>query len=180
MPRYVALLRGVNVGGRNKVPMAELRLLVESLGCTGVATVIQSGNVVFTARRPVRSERLQDAIAGRFGVRTPVILRTASEVVAVAEHPLFPDLDPATVHVGFLAESPTVEAATAVETTAAAVEGASFGTERFALDGTEVYLHLPGGMARARLPSHLERHLGVPLTIRNWATVTKLADLAGR
>jgi uncharacterized protein (DUF1697 family) len=173
MPRYVGLLRGINVGGKHSVPMAELRLVFESLACSEVATLIQSGNVVFRSAQPLRPEAVERALATRFGFDIPVVLRAASEMAGIVGANPFGAAEPTHLHVGFLAQKPT----------ASAVSGFDAGEylpEEFVLRGREVYFHLPNGMGRAKLPARLDRHLKISITIRNWNTVQKLVELAGR
>jgi uncharacterized protein (DUF1697 family) len=170
VPTYAALLRGVNVGGKNKVAMAELRTLVESLGHTDVSTVIQSGNVVFTAAKSTTPKTLEAAVAKQFGIKITVVLRTAAELKRVLKANPFSGVDPSKVHVGFMAAKPT---ATAV----AKLDAERFEPEQFAVRGRDLYLHLPNGMGRAKLPAYLDRELKIPTTVRNWNTVTKLVDL---
>ena len=170
MPTTVALLRAVNVGGR-KLPMADLRALVESLGFSDVRTYIQSGNVVFTSPRAPKAELLEAAIEERFGLAVDVILRSSAQLErALAQDP-FPDADRARVHVGFMASKPGAAVVAGIDTD-------SFAPEAFAVVGTELYLHLPNGMGRTKLPDYVLRRLKVPTTLRNWRTVTQLAELA--
>jgi uncharacterized protein (DUF1697 family) len=170
MVTVVALLRGVNVGGR-KLPMAELRELVESLGYDDVRTYIQSGNLLFRAAKRPRAAELEAAIEERFGLGVDVILRTPANLAAVARRDPFPRAERAKLHVGFMAAKP---AASLV----AALDGEPFLPDEFAVVGTELYLHLPGGMARTKLPDYVLRRLKVPTTVRNWNTVTKLVELS--
>jgi uncharacterized protein (DUF1697 family) len=171
MPRYIGLLRGINVGGKNMVPMAQLRTLFESLGHTGVSTFIQSGNIVFTTRGSISSESLETAIAGRFGIAITVVLRTPDELKRVVEANPFAHVDPSKVHVGFLARKPSAAAV-------AGLDAERFRPEEFAVRGSDLYLHLPNGMGRTKLPAYLDRQLKIPTTIRNWNTATKLLGLA--
>jgi uncharacterized protein (DUF1697 family) len=168
---YVALLRGVNVGGHGRVPMKELRDLFESIGLEDVRTLIQSGNVIFRADKKPAAITLQEAIAKRFQVTTPVVLRTSSEFAEIIRNVPFADADPAFLHVGFL-----VTALSAPEL--AALEVAQFAPERFAASGTEVYLYLPRGMGNSKLASFVTRKLDRSMTIRNWKTVNALAELS--
>ena len=168
MPRYVGLLRGVNLGGANKVSMAELRALFESLGHTEVSTFIQSGNVLFTSAKPVTPRPLEAAIGKRFGIDTAVMLRTPRQLKGVVTHNPFPKADPSHLHVGFLARKATV----------AKLDAERFRPEEFAARGSELYFYLPNGMGRTKLPGYVDRRLGIPMTIRTWKTVTKLLDLA--
>jgi uncharacterized protein (DUF1697 family) len=171
MPRYVALLRGVNVGGKNKLPMADLRALLESLGHTDVATLIQSGNVVFTAKKAVKPESLEKAIAKQFGIAPVVALRTPRELEKVVHSNPFARADLAKVHVGFMASKPTAASVKKLD-------AERFLPEEFAFRDRELYLFLPNGMGRTKLPAYLDRQLKIPTTVRNWNTVTKLLNLA--
>ncbi len=171
--RWVALLRAVNLGARNKVPMAELRALLERSGLLGVRTYIQSGNVLFTSgcgERESLARRLEEEIAGAFGVTTTAILRTFGELQAVAaSHPFGPDMSK--THVSFLAARPDARGLARVAELDAA-------PDRVAVDGSDVYLHYPNGVQGSRLTAaRLERLLGVPGTTRSWGTVAKLAEL---
>jgi uncharacterized protein (DUF1697 family) len=165
------LLRGINVGGKNKVAMSELRALVESLGHTDVTTFIQSGNVVFTTGKSITPGSLETAIAKRLGIHITVVLRAARELERVVESNPFKGVDQSKLHVGFMAKKPS---APAVRT----LDGERFRPEEFAIRGSELYLHLPTGMGRAKLPAYIDRQLKIPTTVRNWATVTKLVELA--
>lgn len=177
MSRLAALLRGVNVGGKHVLPMAELRALLEQLGCRDVETLLQSGNAVFAAdARAARGlgERLERALVRRFGFEVPVVLRSAADLARVlARNPFLADGAPEdALHVAFLRERPARARAAALD------PGRSPG-DAFALVGSELYLHLPNGVARTRLTSAwLDASLGTVATVRNWRTATKLARLA--
>src|SRR4051812_49330462 len=172
MPTYIGLLRGVNLAGRNRVSMSALREVVESLGHTDVATYIQSGNVVFTSQKVVTTTSLERAIETEFGLDITVVLRTRAQLDKTMKANPFPDADLKTVHVGFMASKPA----------AAAIRGLDadqFAPEEFAIKGSDLYLRLPNGMGRTKLPAYLDRKLKVPTTVRNWNTVCKLLELAG-
>ena len=176
MKTYVALLRGINVGGHNKVPMAELRrVFADDLGLADVRTYIQSGNVVFDAVRSADAapDRLAAALSGTLGLKVPVVVRGADEVAAVLAADPFPAADRAFVHVGFMDRPPSAQAVESIDVGA-------FRPEEVVVRGAELFLHVPSGMGRAKLPPVLDRRLGVTMTVRNWATVTKLARLMGR
>jgi uncharacterized protein (DUF1697 family) len=170
--RYVGLLRGVNLGGRNRLSMAELRTLAESLGYREVRTFIQSGNLVFSASKRVAPAVLEAAIATRFGLEVPVVLRTGAELEAAVRANPFAEADLSRLHVGFMAGPPAASAL-------AGLERGPFLPEEFAVQGADVYLYLPEGVARTKLPRYLERRLG-PMTVRNWKTLGSLAELARR
>src|SRR4051794_15276537 len=167
MARYVALLRGVNVGGKNKLPMADLRELFESLGHHDVKTYIQSGNIVFSSAKKPSPSSLEKAVAERFDLSVSIVLRTAAEMVQVVEANPFPDADDKTLHVGFMAAKPAKSAVSGLD-------GAPFEPDTFAILGDTLYMHLPNGLGRAKLPAYLDRKLKVPTTVRNWNTVNKL------
>ena len=173
---YVALLRGINLGGRNKLPMRDLSAMFVEAGCTAVRTYIQSGNVVFDAP-PELAARLPDVIAariaGEFGYRTPVVQRTAAQMreVVTGNPFLSAGADPATLHVLFLAAPPDPQRT-------AALDPDRSPPDRFAVRGPDVFLHLPGGAARTKLTNdYFDAKLGTVSTGRNWRTVTTLLDL---
>jgi uncharacterized protein (DUF1697 family) len=171
---FAALLRGVNVGGRGKLSMPELVGAFESLGHEDVRTYIQSGNVVFRSRRADAgrvSAALERAIAESFGLETKVILRTHSELEAIAAGSPFAEAP----HVVFLDRAPKPAAA-------AALDPERSPGDRFAVAGREVYLSLANGAGGTKLTlDWLERGLGVAGTQRNWNTLLKLIELtAGR
>ncbi|MGH8996233.1 MAG: DUF1697 domain-containing protein [Acidimicrobiales bacterium] len=171
MPTYVCLLRGVNVGGKNKLPMKALSELFESLGYAGVRTFIQSGNVVFSSQAKPAPAKLKAAIADLLSLEVPVVVRSAAELKRVVAANPFDDVE--RVHVAFMGAKP---AAAAVRS----LEPGPFEPERFAVKGTEIYLYLPNGMGRTKLPSYLDRRLKGDATIRNWKTTCRLAEMAGQ
>jgi uncharacterized protein (DUF1697 family) len=180
----VALLRSVNVGGRNRVPMAELRAMVETLGFEGVQTYVQSGNVVLTGTGSASSvaRTVQEGIAETFGLDVPVIVRSTRQLTRIlTTHPFaVAGVDPKTVHVTFLATAPTANQAKALAKVGTDAErDGSFGDDRFVLDGTEVYLHCPAGYGETKFNNaFFERRAAVVATTRNWKTVTTLATMA--
>lgn len=171
MTRYVALLRGVNVGGANRLAMADLRALVERLGFDRVETFIQSGNVLFDAAGRVEPARLERALADELGLAVDVVVRSSAQLAGIVAANPFTQRDPATLHVAFLAEPP----AGSLERT---LERDRFLPDEFALAAGELFLCLPTGMGRAKLPGYLGRALAVSMTARNWKTVCRLAELA--
>jgi uncharacterized protein (DUF1697 family) len=169
MPRQIALLRGVNVGGNKRVEMARLRALMEELGYRDVRTYVNSGNVVFSG--PRRSEQhLESAIAKAFGFEVPVVLRSREELAdVVAANPLRDvATDPAKHLVVFCAAKASTD-----------LDPADFAPETFVIRGREVYLWAPGGIGTSPLAKLLAaKSLGDKSTARNWRTVEKLLDLA--
>ncbi|HKY77144.1 MAG TPA: DUF1697 domain-containing protein [Acidimicrobiia bacterium] len=171
---YVALLRGINVGGKTKIAMAALRDTCASVGCEDVATYIQSGNVVLESKLTADKLRaaLEEAIAKDFGFNPAVMIRTAKEISAVVDRNPYAGTDDKTLHVGFLHAAPNA----ATKKCLAAIDCAP---EEVTPVGRDLYLHLPNGMGRAALPVQMERCLRpTPVTVRNWRTVTKLVELA--
>lgn len=175
MTRQVALLRGINVGGNRKVPMAALRAAVQGLGYDEVATHLQSGNVVLTSDAPEEEVALgiERVVAEEIGVAgVTVMVRTAQELAAVVALDPFPDADdPSKYFVSFLSSAPDPAALDAVDP-------AAYAPEAWHLDGRELYLWLPDGAGRTRLTAAFwERRLTVPGTARNWRTVTRLLEM---
>jgi uncharacterized protein (DUF1697 family) len=174
---YVAMLRSINVGGRNKVAMADLRSLVEGLGYADVTTYVQSGNVVFTGTGASAkvAGRIADQITTELGLEVPVIVRNRRELAKVIDGVPYPGADgePTQHHVTFLAERPT-----AANVTKLADKAAPFAPDRCDVVGPDVYLHCPGGYGNTKLNNaFIERHLGVTATTRNWRTVNTLAEM---
>lgn len=177
MSTYVVLLRGINVGGHNKVPMPALRTLVEGLGYDDVSTYIQSGNVLLSGSggANVVGDKIAKAIKKEFGFDVSVIVRTRAQLQKIVKGNPFAGKakDVGHLHMVFLAAKP---APSKVKD----LTGADWGDEEVAVKGTEAYLHLPNGYGRANLNNMVvEKKLGVAGTARNWRTTTKLLDLAG-
>jgi uncharacterized protein (DUF1697 family) len=174
--RWVALLRGINLGARKKIPMAGLRELFTDLGAEDVSTYVQSGNVVFrrAGSRGDLVSAIEAEIRSRFGHDVSVLLRTKAELAKVVAGNPFADrqADPTKLHVTFLAERPA-------RGRVAALSAARFGSDEFEVAGDAVYLHLPDSYHGSKLSNaFFEKELGVIATTRNWRTVTALAELA--
>lgn len=176
MITWILLLRGINVGGRNRLPMDDLVSILESLGLEDVETYIQSGNVVFRSPGkvpPTLEDEIGAAIEESHGFRPRVLLLRARRLERAAGSNPFPEAEaePKTLHVFFLAsepESPDVEALT----------GIASPSERFHLAEDVFYLHAPDGIGRSKLAANVEKHLGVAATARNWRTVDRLREMA--
>jgi uncharacterized protein (DUF1697 family) len=170
--RVVALLRGVNLGPNKRIAMPALREIVESLGHTDVETYLQSGNVVFTpGGRGDHATELSAAIAEATGHEVPVVVRTGKELAKlVAENPFAVD-DPTRVVVGFLREKVGL-AALGIS------DPAAYAPDELTLVGRNLYVSVPNGQGRSKLMEELtKRNQPTTLTVRNWRTVTALADM---
>jgi uncharacterized protein (DUF1697 family) len=193
MATHVALLRGINLGGRNKVAMADLRGLVSELGHADVSTYIQSGNVLFTAAADTGTSDtgtsalaagLTRAIADKLGVSSPVVVVSREELAQiVAANPFPAEPDPRRVHAVVLSEPPWPDLAVKLDAARAKSAAASEADQVLAI-GRTLYLHTPAGYGRSVLAEALLRAVSSPKsgatgTARNWATMTKLLELAG-
>jgi len=171
----IALLRGINIGPRQRVKMPALRELIEGLGYTDVQTLVQSGNVVFTARAKAATleKKLEQEIEKQLGVDPKVVVRTRDELAAAIEaNPFDVPNDPKNLHVTFLADTPDKDAVSKLE-------ALDFPPDELKLAGREIYVLYADGMGRSELAQQLGRaKLGVAATDRNWNTVTKLLEMA--
>ena len=174
---HVALLRGINIGGKNKLPMADLAAIFREAGCDGVRTYIQSGNVVFRADPALAEEipsLIGESILDRFGYRTPVIARSARELGEIVQANPFADTgtEANRLLVFFLADLPD---RVRVET----LDPDRSPGDEFVVRRREIFLHYPNGVARSKLTnSYFDSTLATTSTGRNWRTVTKLLELA--
>ena len=178
MNTYVALIRGINVGGNRLLPMKELVALLEDLGSQDVETYIQSGNAVFRNEErdaSLLSNVIKGAIERSHGFVPHVVLLKPEELEKAIESNPFPEAEPEakTLHLYFPASTPT-------SPDLDALERARSGRERFALRDGVFYLHAPDGLGRSRLVANVEKGLGVPVTGRNWRTVRKVMEMARR
>jgi uncharacterized protein (DUF1697 family) len=177
MPIYIALLRGINVGGNKRVKMDQLRKSFEALGFDRVSTYIQSGNIVFKANKgspSSLSRKIEDKILGDFGHSVSVILRTADEMKqTIANNPFLKDrgVDPTKIHVVFLSDVPASSALEKLETM-------TMKPDRSCCLGKEIYLYLPNGVSESTLmKTPLDRVLSVVTTTRNWKTANQLLQM---
>lgn len=178
MPTVISMLRGVNVGGHNKIKMDALRALYESLKFTGCQTFIQSGNVIFkTKERNLAklTSQIQTAIERSFGFRPDVILRTSDELRdVIARNPFAKrrGIEPGKLIIAFLADAPAAQARDNIVKL-------KTDPEELRIDGSELYIYYPNGMGRSKLAwSLIERRLKVSGTCRNWNSVTKMLAIA--
>lgn len=176
MPLHLALLRGINVGGRSRVPMKELAVAMEAAGFENFSAYLQTGNVLFESDETdpyTLADHLQELIAERFGIATLVVMRTPEQLAQAASgHPFLNDeADFAKLHVMFLDREVDPE-------DVAALDPERSPGDRFTVDGRDIYLHYPTGAGRSKLTiGYFERHLGVTATARNWRTVLKLQSI---
>lgn len=167
----IALLRGVNVSGAGKLPMAEFRAMLEGKGLGAVRTYIQSGNAVFESDRPVAEleAAIRDEVAARFGFAPEVFVLTAEELgAALTDHP-FRGADPKFVHVCFLRETPAPDEA--------ALRGLALPGDGWHIGPRHFTLHTPGGYGTSKLAEKLPRLLPQPMTARNLRTLAALAAM---
>lgn len=174
--RQVALLRGVNVGRAQRIAMADLRALVEDLGYTGVRTVLNSGNVVFTAGAKdsaAAAQRIEEALQTGLGIASRVFVLAAPELAsAIAANPLERVArDPSRLLLA-------VTATPATHAKLAPLAQRSWEPEAFALGERVAYLWCAAGIIESRLVQAMNRALGADVTTRNWTTMTKLLALA--
>lgn len=175
LTRYCAFLRGINVGGRNRLPMAELKQILENLGFEKVETVIQSGNVLYEAEGDGsrHHEMISEAIEEKTGFSPRVVVLSLDRLRAIISSNPFPEAvqEPSALHVFFLESAPEEPDVAQLSTIATA-------RERFHLVSDTFWLHAPDGIGRSKLASSVERLLGVVATARNWRTIQRVMELA--
>jgi uncharacterized protein (DUF1697 family) len=176
MSVWIALLRGINVGGNNVLPMRELTELIETAGCSGVKTYVQSGNAVFRSSMTTAAQlakRIARGVAERRNFEPSVLVLSIREMEqAVAANPFSEaESDPRSLHVFFLAEPPK-------RPYIAPLKAIKAENEAFSLKDKAFYLHAPDGIGRSKLAQRAERLLGVDATGRNWRTVTRVLAMA--
>lgn len=175
MTAYAAFLRGINLGGARRVPMADLRTVAQDLGFEAVATYINSGNLVFasTKRPPALEKDLAAAIKDRFGFGVDVCVRSLAQLRCILRANPYPDGDPSQVTVAFLTAA-APDGATAKLAAVAAEH------EPFVVAGTEVYVQYGQGLGKSELAERFSELVGVSSTVRNVRTVEKVLALMDR
>jgi uncharacterized protein (DUF1697 family) len=176
MTTWIGLLRGINVGGKNRLSMADLRRDLQSLNCTQVQTYIQSGNVVFRSKSTSASrlgENIADRIQEIHGFRPTTLVRTLGEMEHAFVRNPFPSAvgEPKSLHFFFLqqpAAAPNIEA----------LKNVKLPSESYVITDRVFCLHAPDGVGRSKLAANVERHLGVVATARNYRTVATLLEMA--
>lgn len=179
---WIVLLRGINVAGRNVLPMGELAEILESLGLEEVDTYAQSGNVVFRRGEEGLApddiadleEEIAEAIEERRGFRPRILVFDVDRLERAVEDNPFPEAEdePKTLHAFLLANEPEDPDLESLEEIRAP-------SERFRLAADVLYLHAPDGIGRSKLVANVEKHLGVAATARNWRTIRRLREMAG-
>ncbi len=178
MTIWIALFRGINVGGHHILPMNDLKDLLNGIGCKDVATYVQSGNVAFQhveCNASVLEETISKEIGSRFGFEPRILLLAVDQVISAAERNPFnsAEQNPKTLHLYFLTEE-------ADNPDFATMDAIKSEDEEYALMGRVLYLHAPDGIGRSKLAGRVEKCLGVATTARNWRTVTRLREIAAR
>jgi len=174
---HVALLRGINVGGKHRVPMKRLAAIFTELGAGEVQTYIQSGNVIYratAAEAKTMPARAAAAIEAAFGFAVPVVGRSARQLATIlAQNPYLDESDePKQLHVALLDRKPTAAAL-------ARLDPDRSPPDRYTLVGRDIYLLCPKGLARTKLScDYFDRTLERTSTMRNWRTMTKLVELS--
>lgn len=178
MQTYISILRGVNVSGSNKLPMALLKSLYEKLGFKNIITYIQSGNVVFLSNEKNAaklSDKIKAAILKEFQLNVPVIIRTAEEMQSLINVNPFlkqKNIDEAKLHVTFLADDADKEHIKKINAD-------QYIPDQFIIKNKEIYLYCPNGYGRTKLTNtFFENKLKLTATTRNWKTVNKLLRMA--
>jgi uncharacterized protein (DUF1697 family) len=173
---WIALLRGINVGGHGRLPMKSLVAIFEDCGCANVRTYIQSGNVVFeatSAKTKSLATKISDAIEQDHGFRPAVYILAANKLLsAIANNP-FPDAaaEPKSLHLFFLDKPVGAKQTAKIDKLLAT-------SESVRIDGKLVYLHAPDGIGRSKFVRGVDKALGTGTTARNWRTIGKLAEMA--
>jgi uncharacterized protein (DUF1697 family) len=173
---YIVLFRGINVGGKNALPMKELVAVLENLGARNVKTYIQSGNAVFVSPEKEisrLSKKISSDIKKRRGFEPLVLLLELKDLERAVMNNPFPEAatDPKALHAGFLASVPE-------RPNLRQLESLKIESERFQLVDQVFYLHAPEGIGRSKLAAKAEKLLGAPMTDRNWRTVCKILEMA--
>ncbi|WP_417389605.1 DUF1697 domain-containing protein [Gimesia sp.] len=173
MNTFIAFFRGINVGGKNRLPMKELTALLEELGYQSIQTYIQSGNVIFQSRKKQigkMAKEISARIGETHGFEPHIILLGTEELQSAMENNPFPVKDGKALHFFFLdtvPRKPDLEKLQALQTR----------SEQFHLQDKVFYLHAPDGIGRSKLAAKVEACLGVPVTARNWNTVSQIDSM---
>ncbi len=175
MKKYIAILRGINVGGKRKILMADLKVLLTKMGLQDITTYIQSGNIVFFSNLSARKieETIKQAIFKKYGFDVPVMIRTSEEIkIIFNNNPFLPNeknIDK--LYVTFLSENPVLE-------NIDHLKKMDFNGDQFVIDKSQVYLFFSEKYSKSKLSNNLiESKLKVTATTRNWKTVRTLFEM---
>ena len=173
MARWIALLRGINVGGHNKLPMKPLQEALTEAGFADVATYVQSGNIIFSHSGPASAlaATITGTIAARFGFQPGVKILSRAELAAASAANPFPGAEDKALHLFFLDGAPAPDHAAALD----AIRAPS---ENWNLTGGVFYLHTPDGFGRSKLAAQAEKKLKTGATARNWRSIQALLALS--
>jgi uncharacterized protein (DUF1697 family) len=176
METCIALFRGINVGGKNLLPMQEVVAILETIGAQKIKTYIQSGNAVFACNEedvPQIPTKIKAEIGRRHGFEPHLLVLTLTDLETAIEENPFPEAEaePTTLHLGFLACAPP-------NPDLNRLDNIKTGSERYHLGAKVFYLHAPEGVGRSKLAASAEEALAVPMTYRNWRTVCKIREMA--
>jgi len=179
MTKYISILRGINVGGKRKILMADLRALYQSLGFENIVTYIQSGNVIFDAKKKNKNnafaKKIKQAIADKYGFDVPVIIRKVEEIRGIIDNNPFVKKKGVVIenlHLTFLGDTPAEEHLEKIKTF-------EYPPDDFKIEGKEVYVFCAGKYHKSKLTNNFfEKKLKVAATTRNWKTVNKLLELS--
>lgn len=179
MDKKIAILRGINVGGKRKILMADLKLIFEYLGFLNITTYIQSGNVIFNSETKLTDnqiiEKIENAINNKYGFSVPLIVKSAKEIEeSIKENPFYQENNPDInkLHLTLLKEKPTNENLLKTKTY-------NYEPDKFAINGKNVFVFCEGKYHQSKLTNNFfENKLKVPATTRNWKTVLKLVELS--
>lgn len=176
MITYITLFRGINVGGKNSLPMKVLVAILEEMGCKNIRTYIQSGNAIFQSKEKnisTLSKNISLGVMQRYDFQPHILVLEISDIEkAIAKNP-FPEAasDPSTLHLGLLSKVP-------VNPDLSKLEKIKQASERFLMMDKFFYLHAPDGFGRSKLAAGCEKLLDVPMTFRNWKTICKIREMA--
>jgi uncharacterized protein (DUF1697 family) len=173
---YIALFRGINVGGKNILPMEDLVGILEGMGCEKVKTYIQSGNAVFrteTNQTKKIAEEISSAVLEGYGFKPKILILDSSELEEAIENNPFRTEVGKALHFFFLESTPA-------EPDLDGLASAKSDSEEFCLNRNMFYLYTPDGFGRSKLAAKVEQALGVPVTARNWNTISKLAAMVNK
>lgn len=169
MSTYIILLRGINVGGKNKLPMKDFKAALGEHGFENVRSTIQSGNVLLDSDKRLQADTIADLVQTRFGFRPDVLLLSVADFSTALANCPFSEFEGKTVHFYFCADKPSLDEAL--------LNKLKVESESYSLKEKVFYLHAPDGIGRSKLVANIERVLNCQATGRNLNTVLKVKEL---